>query len=142
MNAAFFLTQHKLEQLKRQEKRQQTIMRKKIENAIKNRSIKEDIKLRSIMSQIFCTIALQIELLDELEKSFYLNPVSIFYKFKDEFIKMNNEQYKLAIKNEKDDIERQRWENMVKNIVCNMSELNVKQLELLENFIINLKNKK
>ena len=135
MNAAFFLTQHQLEHQRKQQlkeqKRQLTLKKKKCEKKLKNLTIKDDVKLKSIMSQLYCTVALQVELLDELEECFY-----------EKFIKLNNELYSISVKTEKDDISRQEWEKMMKNIICKMPELNIKQLPLLENFIANLKNKK
>lgn len=94
------------------------------------------------MSQLYCTVALQVELLDELEECFYLTKMPLFQEFSEKFIKLNNELYSISVKTEEDDISRQEWEKMMKNIICKMPELNIKQLPLLENFIANLKNKK
>ena len=146
MNAAFFLTQHQLEHQRKQQlkeqKRQLTLKKKKCEKKLKNLTVKDDVKLRSIMSQLYCTVALQVELLDELEECFYLSKMPLFQEFSEKFIKLNNELYNISVKNEEDDISRQEWEKMMKNIICKMPELNIKQLPLLENFIANLKNKK
>lgn len=80
------------------------------------------------MSQLYCTVALQVELLDELEECFYLSKMPLFQEFSEKFIKLNNELYNISVKNEEDDISRQEWEKMMKNIICKMPELNIKQL--------------
>ena len=98
MNAAFFLTQHQLEHQRKQQlkeqKRQLTLKKKKCEKKLKNLTIKDDVKLRSIMSQLYCTVALQVELLDELEECFYLSKMPLFQEFSEKFIKLNNELLK------------------------------------------------
>ena len=58
------------------------------------------------------------------------------------FIDLNNDLYRLAIKSEEADLMRQEWEKKVENIIKSMPELNGKQIDLLEEFIENLKNKK
>ena len=80
------------------------------------------------MSQLYCTVALQVELLDELEECFYLTKMPLFQEFSEKFIKLNNELYNISVKTEEDDISRQEWEKMMKNIICKMPELNIKQL--------------
>lgn len=80
------------------------------------------------MSQLYCTVALQVELLDELEECFYLSKMPLFQEFSEKFIKLNNELYNISVKNEEDDISRQEWEKMMKNIICKIPELNIKQL--------------
>lgn len=80
------------------------------------------------MSQLYCTVALQVELLDELEECFYLSKMPLFQELSEKFIKLNNELYNISVKNEEDDISRQEWEKMMKNIICKMPELNIKQL--------------
>ena len=80
------------------------------------------------MSQLYCTVALQVELLDELEECFYLSKMPLFQEFSEKFIKLNNELYSISVKTEEDDISRQEWEKMMKNIICKIPELNIKQL--------------
>ena len=80
------------------------------------------------MSQLYCTVALQVELLDELEECFYLSKMPLFQEFSEKFIKLNNELYNISVKTEEDDISRQEWEKMMKNIICKIPELNIKQL--------------
>ena len=55
---------------------------------------------------------------------------------------LNTDLYKIAIKSEKDDLNRQEIEKMMSSIIGKMPTLNLKQLELLEEFINNLKHKK
>ena len=56
--------------------------------------------------------------------------------------KLNTDLYKIAVKSEKDDLNRQEFEKMMSNIIGKMPNLNMKQLEVLEEFINNLKHKK
>ena len=92
MNAAFFLTQHQIEHQRKQQlkeqKRQLTLKKKKCEKKLKNLTIKDDVKLRSIMSQLYCTVALQVELLDELEECFYLPKMPIFKNLTKNLLKL------------------------------------------------------
>ena len=68
------------------------------------------------------------------------------YPFIQDFMRgmemLNTDLYKIAIKSEKDDLNRQEIEKMMSNIIGKMPTLNLKQLELLEEFINNLKHKK
>ena len=68
------------------------------------------------------------------------------YPFIQDFMRgmemLNTDLYKIAVKSEKDDLNRQEIEKMMSNIIGKMPTLNLKQLELLEEFINNLKHKK
>ena len=68
------------------------------------------------------------------------------YPFIQDFMRgmemLNTDLYKIAIKSEKDDLNRQEIEKMMSNIIGKMPKLNMKQLEVLEEFINNLKHKK
>ena len=68
------------------------------------------------------------------------------YPFIQDFMRgmemLNTDLYKIAVKSEKDDLNRQEIEKMMSSIIGKMPTLNLKQLELLEEFINNLKHKK
>ena len=94
------------------------------------------------MSQFYCTVALQIELVDALEEMKMLNGYPFVEDLRKAVIFMNNSMYESAVKNEEDDLVRQVWEKKMENIISAMPQLNNKQLDVLENFINNLKHKK
>ena len=106
------------------------------------RTIEEHVKLKSIMSQFYCTVALQIELVDALEEMKMLNGYPFVEDLRKAVIFMNNSMYESAVKNEEDDLVRQVWEKKMENIVKIMPQLNAKQFDMLEEFIRNLKYKK
>lgn len=95
------------------------------------------------MAQFYCTTALQLELIDELNA---ISNIAMKYPFIQDFMRgmemLNTDLYKIAIKSEKDDLNRQEIEKMMSNIIGKMPKLNMKQLEVLEEFINNLKHKK
>ena len=68
------------------------------------------------------------------------------YPFIQDFMRgmemLNTDLYKIAVKSEKDDLNRQDLEKMMSSIIGKMPTLNLKQLKLLEEFINNLKHKK
>ena len=139
---------------------------KQKQRAIEGLTIEEHVKVRSIMSQLYCTTALQIALIDGLNEmrftlKYYcttalqlelideLNEVAkigMKYPFIQDFMrgmeKLNTDLYKIAVKSEKDDLNRQEFEKMMSNIIGKMPKLNMKQLEVLEEFINHLKHKK
>lgn len=94
------------------------------------------------MSQFYCTVALQIELVDALEEMKMLNGYPFVEDLRKAVIFMNNSMYESAVKNEEDDLVRQVWEKKMENIVKIMPQLNAKQFDMLEEFIRNLKFKK
>ena len=116
---------------------------KQRQKAIESLSIEEHKIVRSIVAQFYCTTALQLELIDELNA---ISNIAMKYPFIQDFMRgmemLNTDLYKIAIKSEKDDLNRQEIEKMMSNIIGKMPTLNLKQLELLEEFINNLKNKK
>ena len=57
-------------------------------------------------------------------------------------IELNTDLYNIAVKEEADDYNRLTWEKMMTRIVSNISSLNLKQLEILDNYTENLINKK
>ena len=115
---------------------------KQKQRAIEGLTIEEHVKVRSIMSRLYCTTALQISLIDELNEMKF----TLKYPFIKDFMvgmeKLNTDLYKIAVKSEKDDLNRQEFEKMMSNIIGKMPKLNMKQLEVLEEFINNLKHKK
>lgn len=110
--------------------------------AIESLTIEEHVKVRSIMSQLYCTTALQIALIDELNEMKFTLKYSFIKDFMAGMEKLNTDLYKIAVKSEKDDLNRQEFEKMMSNIIGKMPKLNMKQLEVLEEFINNLKHKK
>ena len=116
---------------------------KQRQKAIESLSIEEHKIVRSIVAQFYCTTALQLELIDELNA---ISNIAMKYPFIQDFMRgmemLNTDLYKIAVKSEKDDLNRQDLEKMMSNIIGKMPTLNLKQLELLEEFINNLKHKK
>ncbi len=117
---------------------------KQRQKAIESLSIEEHKIVRSIVAQFYCTTALQLELIDELNA---ISNIAMKYPFIQDFMRgmemLNTEDlYKIAVKSEKDDLNRQDLEKMMSSIIGKMPTLNLKQLELLEEFINNLKHKK
>ena len=116
---------------------------KQRQKAIESLSIEEHKIVRSIVAQFYCTTALQLELIDELNA---ISNIAMKYPFIQDFMRgmemLNTDLYKIAIKSEKDDLNRQEIEKMMSNIIGKMPKLNMKQLEVLEEFINNLKYKK
>lgn len=116
---------------------------KQRQKAIESLSIEEHKIVRSIVAQFYCTTALQLELIDELNA---ISNIAMKYPFIQDFMRgmemLNTDLYKIAIKSEKDDLNRQEIEKMMSNIIGKMPKLNMKQLEVLEVFINNLKHKK
>nr|DAW83729.1 MAG TPA: hypothetical protein [Caudoviricetes sp.] len=116
---------------------------KQRQKAIESLSIEEHKIVRSIVAQFYCTTALQLELIDELNA---ISNIAMKYPFIQDFMRgmemLNTDLYKIAVKSEKDDLNRQEIEKMMGNIIGKMPTLNLKQLELLEEFINNLKHKK
>lgn len=116
---------------------------KQRQKAIESLSIEEHKIVRSIVAQFYCTTALQLELIDELNA---ISNIAMKYPFIQDFMRgmemLNTDLYKIAVKSEKDDLNRQEIEKMMSNIIGKMPTLNLKQLELLEEFINNLKHKK
>ena len=115
---------------------------KQKQRAIESLTIEEHVKVRSIMSQLYCTTALQISLIDELNEMKFTLKYPFIKDFMAGMEKLNTDLYKIAVKSEKDDLNRQEFEKMMSNIIGKMPKLNMKQLEVLEEFINNLKHKK
>ena len=115
---------------------------KQKQRAIEGHTIEEHVKVRSIMSQLYCTTALQIALIDELNEMKFTLKYPFIKDFMAGMEKLNTDLYKIAVKSEKDDLNRQEFEKMMSNIIGKMPNLNMKQLEVLEEFINNLKHKK
>ena len=133
-----YLTDYHKKVLKKEAKYEEKI-KKRIFSQL---DIKETKKLKSVMSQFFCTTTLQIELLDYMEELGLIKGYPFLKEVRQIFIDLNNDLYRLAIKSEEADLMRQEWEKKVENIIKSMPKLNGKQIDLLEEFIKNLKNKK
>lgn len=138
MISAKYLTDSHKKTLIKDAKYQQKQQRRAIESL----TIEEHVKVRSIMSQLYCTTALQIALIDELNEMKFTLKYPFIQDFMRGMEKLNTDLYKIAVKSEKDDLNRQEFEKMMSNIIGKMPNLNMKQLEVLENFINNLKHKK
>ena len=138
MISAKYLTDSHKKTLIKDAKYQQKQQRRAIESL----TIEEHVKVRSIMSQLYCTTALQIALIDELNEMKFTLKYPFIKDFMAGMEKLNTDLYKIAVKSEKDDLNRQEFEKMMSNIIGKMPKLNMKQLEVLEEFINNLKHKK
>ena len=138
MISAKYLTDNHKKTLIKDAKYQQKQQRRAIESL----TIEEHVKVRSIMSQLYCTTALQIALIDELNEMKFALKYPFIKDFMAGMEKLNTDLYKIAVKSEKDDLNRQEFEKMMSNIIGKMPKLNMKQLEVLEEFINNLKHKK
>lgn len=99
--------------------------------------------LKSALSQAFVTSQLQIECVDDI---FEIQGVSkhfpLLKDFQNELLKLESELRAISIHNEEDDANRLEFEKTVENVLKTMPKLNVKQLELLNEFVSNLKFKK
>jgi len=137
--AGIHLTEYHKKLLKKEAKYEKKVRTRRIESL----SIEEHKIVRSIVAQFYCTTALQLELIDELNA---ISNIAMKYPFIQDFMRgmemLNTDLYKIAVKSEKDDLNRQEIEKMMSNIIGKMPTLNLKQLELLEEFINNLKHKK
>ena len=104
---------------------------------------KEITHLKSAFSQAFVTTQLQIECIDDIfeiqgvEKHFPL-----FKDFQNEMIRLGNELRAISIKDEEDDANRLGFEKTIEKVLKTMPKLNIKQLELLGEFVGNLEFKK
>ena len=132
------LTEYHKKLLKKEAKYEKKVRTRRIESL----TIEEHVKVKSIMEQFYCTVALQIELVDALEEMKMLNGYPFVEDLRKAVIFMNNSMYESAVKNEEDDLVRQVWEKKMENIVKIMPQLNAKQFDMLEEFIRNLKYKK
>ena len=94
------------------------------------------------MEQFYCTVALQVELIDALDEMDILKGYPFIEDLRKAVIFMNNSMYESAVKNEEDDLVRQVWEKKMENIVKIMPQLNAKQFDMLEEFVRNLRYKK
>jgi hypothetical protein len=103
---------------------------------------KTNILLKSYTSQLYVTTSLQVELIDNLRELGLAVAFPSLVKFQKEMEELNTSLFHIAIQNEEDDINRLEWEEMMLNIVANISNLNRKQLILLNEFSNNLKEKK
>jgi hypothetical protein len=103
---------------------------------------KTNILLKSYTSQLYVTTSLQIELIDNLRELGLSMAFSSLFNFQKEMEELNTSLYHIAIQKEEDDVNRLEWEQMMLNIVDNISNLNRKQLILLNEFSNNLKEKK
>lgn len=104
---------------------------------------KEITHLKSALSQAFVTTQLQIECIDDIfeiqgvEKHFPL-----LKDFQNEMLRLGDELRAISIKDEEDDTNRLKFEKTIENVLKTMPKLNIKQLELLGEFVGNLEFKR
>ena len=99
--------------------------------------------LKSALSQAFVTTQLQIECTDDiLEIQGVDKHYPIFRDFQNEMLRLESELRSISIHNEEDDANRLEIEKTVENVLKTMPKLNIKQLELLCEFVGNLEFKK
>lgn len=115
---------------------------KQRQKAIESLTIEEHVKVKSIMEQFYCTVALQVELIDALDEMDILKGYPFIKDIREAVIFLNNDLYSIVVTNEERDLERQMLEKKMENIVKIMPQLNAKQFDMLEEFIRNLKFKK
>lgn len=118
-------------------------LKKQQERAIQNLSQKELEELRATALQLYCTTALQISLIDKMDN---IGLVTSKYDFIRKFLKniehLNTELYKASVTTEERDNVRREEEDRMENIIISISNLSLKQLEKLENYINNIKYEK
>lgn len=99
--------------------------------------------LKSALSQAFVITQLQIECIDTIfeiqhvEKHFPL-----LKDFQNEMLNLESELRQISIKDESGDANRLQIEKMIEGIVKEMPTMNIKQLQMLQEFTTNLKFKK
>lgn len=99
--------------------------------------------LKSALSQAFVTTQLQIECIDDIfEIQGVAKHFPLFKDFQNEQIKLESELRAISIHNEEDDANRLEIEKTVEKVLKTMPKLNIKQLELLSEFVGNLEFKK
>lgn len=99
--------------------------------------------LKSALSQAFCGTSHLIACVDTiLEIQGVERHYPLFLDIQNEMVKMNTDLYKISVKNEDDEKNRVEFEKKIDNIIKLMPELTLKQIELLDNFVTNLKHKR
>ena len=103
----------------------------------------EVVRLKSALSQAFCGTSYLIECIDTiLEIQGLEKHYPLFVDVQNEIVKLNTDLYGISIKNEDDEQNRVEFEKKIDNIIKSMPDFNLKQIELLDNFVTNLKHKK
>lgn len=106
-------------------------------------SLKDVTILKSALSQVIVTTQLQIEQVDTILEIQGVDKHYPFLKdFQNEMVKLANDLYNISVKTEEDEKNKLEFEQMINNIIATIPKLNIKKLEVLENFAINLINKK
>lgn len=99
--------------------------------------------LKSALSQAFVTTQLQIECIDDIFEIQGVNKhFPLLENFQNEMLRLESELRAISIHNEEDDTNRLNFEKTVENVLKTMPKLNLKQLELLCEFVGNLEFKK
>jgi len=103
----------------------------------------EVVRLKSSLSQAFCGTSYLIECIDTI---FEIQGVEkhypLFEQMQNELVSLNTELYNIAIKSEEDEQNRVEFEKKIDTVLKAMPTLNIKQLDLLVEFVNNLKYKK
>lgn len=99
--------------------------------------------LKSALSQSFVTTQLQIECIDDIyEIQGVAKHFHLFKDFQNEMLRLGDELRAISIHNEEDEKNRLEIEKIIEKVLKTMPKLNLKQLELLSEFVGNLEFKK
>lgn len=125
---------------RKQIEKAQKYAKKQRERDLKDVTPREHKTLKSSLTQAYCHTALLIECLDTI---FEIQQVEKHYPimkdFLNEMVKLNSELYKIGVKTEEDERNRVDFERMIGEIAKPLPELSIKQLEILREYITNLK---
>ena len=103
----------------------------------------EMVRLKSALTQAFCGTSYLIECVDDiLEIQGVKKHYPLFEQTQSELVNLNTDLYNLSIHSEKDEQNRVEFEKKIDTVLKAMPQLNIKQIDLLVEFITNLKHKK
>lgn len=129
------ITPYKLKEQKYKEKRKA--------KWVKELSPEEVKHLKSALSQAFVITQLQIECIDTIFEIQHVDKhFPLLKDFQNEMLTLSAELREISIKDESDDANRLQIEKMIEGIVKEMPTMNLKQLQMLQEFTNNLKFKK
>lgn len=124
-------------------KKDQEYLKKQQERAIKSLSQQQLEELHKSALQLYCTTALQISLIDKMNTiGVVTSKYDFISKFARDIEKLNTELYKASVTTEERDNVRREEEDRMENIITSISNLSLKQIEKLENYIDNIKYEK
>lgn len=129
------LTPYKLKEKKYKEKQKAKWVKELSQEEVKH--------LKSALSQAFVTTQLQIECIDAIFEIQHVDKhFPLLKDFQNEMLRLSGELREISIKDESDDANRLQIEKMIEGIVKEMPTMNLKQLQMLQEFTTNLKFKK